>query len=83
MEDQPELLRLLRQHRALLREPFQLLLHFAKRGRLGGAIGLQVFLIGLQLLLERLDQTFDRLLPLHQLALRHLLESAKRLFGQP
>ena len=72
-----ELLRLARQRLALLRQQFQLFFHFAQRGRLRGFALLQTFLVGLQLLLERLDQRFDRFLPLRQIAFRRFLEFAE------
>ena len=77
-----ELLRLVRQRLALLRQQFQLLLHFAERGGLRGFALLQSFLIRFQLLLERLDQSFDGFLPLRQIAFGRFLEFAKRLFRQ-
>ena len=53
---------------------FQLLLHFAERGGLRGFALLQPFLVGFQLLLERLDQSFNRFLPLRQIAFGRFLK---------
>ena len=83
VQHQPELLRLLRQRRALLRQKFQLLFHLAERGGLRRAALLQIFLVGFELLLERLDQALDGLLPLRQIALGRLLKFAEALFRQP
>ena len=64
LQHHAELLRLLRQGLALLRQRFELLPHLAQRGGLGRFRLLQPLLVGLQLLLQRLDQRLDRLLPL-------------------
>ena len=60
-------------------ERFELLLHLAQRGGLGGLALLQAFLVSLQLLLERLDQRLDRFLALRQVALGGLLKLAEGL----
>ena len=78
-EHHAELLRFLRERLALLRQRFELLLHFAQRRGLRGFRLLQPFLVGLQLLLQRLDQRLDRLLPLGQIALRRFLKFGDRL----
>ena len=74
---QPELLRFLRRATALLRERFQLFLHLAQRGGLRGFALLQTFLVGFELLFQRLDQAFDGFLPLGQIALGGFLKFAE------
>jgi len=82
-EHRPKLRRLRRERQARLRQCFQLFFHFAQRRSLRGFILLQTLLVSVQLLLERFDQTFDRFLPLRQVAFRGFLKFSKRLFRQP
>jgi hypothetical protein len=82
LEHHAKLERLRRERLAGLRQCFQLLLHLAQRAGLRRLALLQPLLIRLQLLLERLHQNLDGLLPLFQIAFGGCLKSAERLFGQ-
>ena len=82
VQHQPELLGLVRERVALLGEQLELLLHFAQGGRLRRAVLLQVFLIGLQLLLERFDKRFDGFLSLREVAFGRFLKLAEGLFRE-
>ena len=82
VQHEAELLGFLRQRGALLGEEFELLFDFAEGGGLGGRTLLQIALIIIELLFERFNQTFDRFLPLGEVAFGGFLKFAKALLGE-
>ena len=66
-----------------LRESFQIFFHFAQRAGLSERTLLQIFLLCFQLLFQRLDQSFNRFLPLRQIAFGRFLKFSETLLREP